>query len=258
MIMQVINIPIVKLEVSKFNVRKTLDTPQFEDDSSVTDLASDINMNGLINPITVRKFGEKYEIIAGQRRYMAMKYLQYESIPCNVVKVSDTKAKEISLVENMSRNSMTAKDKVKAFCSLFEIYKSVDKIESCVGLTKNTIRKYLAMGNLQDHVLEMIDGDPKNKITIDVALQLAKIGDEDVIDDVLREMKSVKNTEKMEILKKFNDIGKNDIQSLRLLMNPKKIVEEKTTISISIPNSLKRKMLTLLIKNFGDNIVMEE
>ena len=71
--MDIENIEITKLYVSNINVRKTLTCE--EDETGISDLANDINTNGLINPITVRLNNDKYEIIAGQRRYLAMKQL---------------------------------------------------------------------------------------------------------------------------------------------------------------------------------------
>ena len=92
-------IDIHKLYVSNINVRKTLISE--EDETGIIDLSNDININGLINPITVRITNDKYEIVAGQRRYLAMKYLNKLEIPCNVINVDTQKAEEISLVENV-------------------------------------------------------------------------------------------------------------------------------------------------------------
>ena len=62
--MEIANIEIFKLYVSNINVRKTLTSE--EDETGISDLANDININGLINPITVRLNNDKYEIISGQ------------------------------------------------------------------------------------------------------------------------------------------------------------------------------------------------
>ena len=114
------------LYVSNCNVRKTLEGD--EDDTSISDLANDIRINGLINPITVRKVDDKYEIIAGQRRYLACKMLKKDNISCSIIDVSSQKAEEISLVEDVQRNPMTNSDKVKIYSKLYEIYnKDINK-----------------------------------------------------------------------------------------------------------------------------------
>ena len=113
--MNISDIEISKLYVSHMNVRKTL--RGIKDETSISDLANDIVMNGLINPITVlyNNTNNKYEIIAGQRRFLAMKKLNKDAITCNILHVDPHKAEQISLVENIQRNPMTTCDKVKAF-----------------------------------------------------------------------------------------------------------------------------------------------
>jgi ParB family chromosome partitioning protein len=72
--MNYLDIDIDELYVSDINVRKTLESE--EDETGISDLANDIKQNGLINPITVRlDNNNKYEIIAGQRRFLAIKLL---------------------------------------------------------------------------------------------------------------------------------------------------------------------------------------
>jgi len=136
--MEVKEIDINILYVSEFNVRKTLEIN--EDDTSIGDLSNDIRTNGLINPITVRKMDDKYEIIAGQRRYLAYKLLNKNSISCSIVDVSSQKAEELSLVENVQRNPMTNSDKVKIYSKLFEIYnKDINKVVNTVNISRTTI-----------------------------------------------------------------------------------------------------------------------
>jgi len=131
--MDIANIEISKLYVSNINVRKTLTSE--EDETGITDLANDININGLINPITVRLNNNKYEIIAGQRRYLAMKQLNKTHIPCNILNIDTQKAEEISLVENVQRNQMTTCDKVRSYSKLYDVYNGdIDKVISAIHI----------------------------------------------------------------------------------------------------------------------------
>ena len=134
--MKVIDIEIINLYVSDINVRKTLSSE--EDETGIIDLANDININGLINPITVRLNNNKYEIITGQRRYLAMKYLSH--IPSNILDINTQKAEEISLVENVQRNQMTTCDKVRSYIRLYNVYKGdIEKVMSSIHISKQTI-----------------------------------------------------------------------------------------------------------------------
>jgi ParB family chromosome partitioning protein len=171
--MEIINVDITNLFVSNINVRKTLTSE--EDETGISDLANDINTNGLINPITVRANNDKYEIIAGQRRYLAMKHLNKTHIPCNVLNIDTQKAEEISLVENVQRNQMTTLDKIRSYSKLYDVYnRDIDKVISAIHISKQTIQKYLKLRNLPEEVLKLLDTTNENKITIDVAIELTK------------------------------------------------------------------------------------
>ena len=133
--MNYLDIDIDKLYVSDINVRKTLESE--EDETGISDLANDIKQNGLINPITVRldNNNNKYEIIAGQRRFLAIKLLENKFVSCHIINVSNQKAEEISLVENVQRNQMTTIDKVKSYSKLYNVYNNdIDKVINCIHI----------------------------------------------------------------------------------------------------------------------------
>lgn len=211
--MEIANIEITKLYVSNINVRKTLTSE--EDETGITDLANDIDTNGLINPITVRLNTNKYEIIAGQRRYLAMKQLNKSHIPCNILNIDTQKAEEISLVENVQRNQMTTCDKVRSYSKLYDVYNGdIDKVISVIHISKQTIQKYLKMRNLPEEVLNLLDTNSENKISIDVAIELTKLSNELNTLDVLHKITTLTNGQKIDAIKQFKQQGNNDIDDL--------------------------------------------
>jgi len=211
--MDICDIDIDKLFVSNVNVRKTLTSE--EDETGISDLANDINTNSLINPITVRLNGDKYEIIAGQRRYLAMKLLNKTHIPCNVLNVGSQKAEEISLVENVQRNQMTTCDKVRSYSKLYDVYnKDIDKVISAIHISKQTIQKYLKIRDLPEEVLNLLDTNSENKISIDVAIELTKLSADVNTLDVLNKLTSLTNGQKIDAIKQFKQQGNNDIDIL--------------------------------------------
>ena len=110
--MNIVNVNINNLIITDINVRKT----QISD---IENLASSISEIGLINPITIRKFDDtNYEIVAGQRRYLAMKSLNINEIPCIISNFNNKKAEEMSLIENIQRNTLSNCDKVKSYSKL--------------------------------------------------------------------------------------------------------------------------------------------
>ncbi len=100
---------ISKIAVSQFLLR--LSTRE-----EVQELSKSITEHGLLNPIVVRiKNDFKYEIVAGNRRYMACKILGYKKIACHVIELDDKGAFEISLIENIQRKTLHQIEEAQAF-----------------------------------------------------------------------------------------------------------------------------------------------
>jgi ParB/RepB/Spo0J family partition protein len=233
--MELCNIEIDNLFVSNVNVRKTLTSE--EDETGIYDLANDINANGLINPITVRLNGEKYEIIAGQRRFLAMKQLNKTHIPCNVLNIDTQKAEEISLVENVQRNQMTTCDKVRSYSKLYDVYnKDIDKVISAIHISKQTIQKYLKLRDLPEEVLNLLDTNSENKISIDVAIELTKLLPNEINTlEVLNKITTLTNAQKIDAIKQFKQHGNNDINILDDIKDNVVICSNNISLAPSFP-----------------------
>lgn len=106
---------------SKSNVRK-------EQDDSILDLMGDIQRNGLLQPIVVREDGNgKFEIVAGHRRFLAVRNLGEPFIECNILEeCSDKDRLLLQLTENVQRRQMSAYELVQAFDLLKETYGCTD------------------------------------------------------------------------------------------------------------------------------------
>ena len=197
--MEVKELDIKLLYVSELNVRKVLSSE--EDETGISDLANDIRSNGLINPITVRKNEAKYEIIAGQRRYLACQMLKRKTIPCSIVDVSTQKAEEMSLVENIQRNPMTNSDKIKTYTKLYNVYdKDIDKVINAVNISKITLNKYIKLSTLPEEVIRLLDTTGEEKITIDVAVELTKLP------EAVNKLQLVKNIQTLTTVQKVSAI----------------------------------------------------
>ena len=199
--MNIDSINVDKLYISDINVRKT-------NINEIEELSNSIDMNGLINPITVRKRDDdKYEIIAGQRRYLAMKELNKHTIPCNIIVANDEKAEELSLIENLQKNNLSNCDKVKSFSKLYDNYANdYDKIKSLVKVSKATIKKYLRIKDLPLEVLEKLDANDKTKINVPIAIELLPLVNKDIdLIDVIDKLAPLKSKNKIAAIKKFNE-----------------------------------------------------
>jgi ParB/RepB/Spo0J family partition protein len=141
---QILQIPVASLRVAAANTRKDKDAGQ--EDTGLAGLAQSIKENGLLNPLTVRPLADgSYEIVAGQRRYLACKQLGMVTIPAIVRdRVSDTGAVALSLIENVQRADMHPLDKAKAYNELREKYSgNLRQVSQATGVTVATIQRYL-------------------------------------------------------------------------------------------------------------------
>ncbi|MGC8483655.1 MAG: ParB/RepB/Spo0J family partition protein, partial [Thermodesulfobium sp.] len=142
--MEVRDIEMSKIVISKQNARKDLSAGNEE--ANLDDLANSIKEKGLLSPITVIQKGNVYELIVGQRRYLACKKLGFQKIPAIIRdETDDTDYLAISLIENIHRSDMSPIDKARAYNSLFEKYHDYDRVSKETGISVATIRKYVKL-----------------------------------------------------------------------------------------------------------------
>jgi ParB/RepB/Spo0J family partition protein len=264
--MNVVEIKLEKLYVSPLNVRKILTNINSEEDITVGNLSENIKIHGLLNPLTVRKGGGGggggggglYEILAGQRRYLAVYQLGWKTVPCNIVDVDNQTAEELSLIENIQRNQMTNADKVRIFKKLNEAYNGdVSKITSSIRMSKPTIEKYLKIGKLPNSVIALLDKKGKAKITIEVAVELTKIDStriEDIM-DIVEAIIHLNSEQKIATINNFiksdynmDTLSKDNTATAKVVKKshpPPYIIDNESNM-IEIPKELYGKVLKLI------------
>jgi len=153
--MKVKDIPISQISISDLNVRKNLDAGH--EDSSLDDLAESIRINGLLNPITVIQKGDLYELVVGQRRFLACQSIGFETIPAIIRDdISDADGVTLSLIENVHRADMHPIDKGRALQILYDTYGSYKRVSTESGLSTTTIKRYMALLNLAPSIQEKL------------------------------------------------------------------------------------------------------
>ena len=164
------SIDIQNLKVARVNVRK------HGKRDGIEELAASIKAHGLLQPLLVRPNCEGYEIVAGQRRYLAALELQKAgdgpaALPCIIMDSDDDSAAiEASLAENTARLPMDQFDQHDAFAKLAKTGKSVEDIAAAFGTTEANVRKRLALSNLLPRVktlyrAEDLDGETLRLLT---------------------------------------------------------------------------------------------
>jgi ParB family transcriptional regulator, chromosome partitioning protein len=124
----------------------------------IEELALSIHQKGLLQPILVRTVEGYFEIVAGNRRFHACKTLGWTKIACHVIELDDKQAFEVSLVENMQRETLDPLDEAAAFKAYVSDYGwgGVSELASRVGKSVSYITKRIKLLRLPNDVLETI------------------------------------------------------------------------------------------------------
>ena len=125
------------------------------DNNALNELADSIKINGILQPITVRKIKpNKFEIIAGERRWRASKVAGLNTIPCYIININnDSKMLELALVENIQRENLNPIEEAESYLILKEKYNlSQDLIAKKVGKARSTITNSLRLLKLPQKI----------------------------------------------------------------------------------------------------------
>ena len=127
----VLQVPIEEIIPNRFQPRLSFD------DASLNDLASSIKQHGIIQPLVLRRKNDKYEIIAGERRFKAAKIAGLSSVPAVISNLDDNASAEVAIVENIQRKDLTAIEEARSFQALLDKeYMTQDEIARKMGLSE--------------------------------------------------------------------------------------------------------------------------
>jgi ParB family chromosome partitioning protein len=127
------------------------------DEESLEELASSLKLHGMVQPIVVRKVGDKHEIIAGERRWRAARKAGLAMVPVIVKEVPDDQLLEIALIENIQRQELNPIEEARAYWQLGEHLRLTqeqvaDRVSKSRPQVANTLRLLRLPSHLQEHV----------------------------------------------------------------------------------------------------------
>jgi ParB family chromosome partitioning protein len=148
-------IPISDLISSKFQPRKIFE------ENNLKDLTNSIKERGIIQPILVRKSNDdrsKYEIIAGERRWLAAQKAGLHEVPVVITEVDDLKSLEFAIVENVQRDDLNVIEEAQGYKRLIEDFSyDQEKVAKFIGKSRSHITNFLRLLTLPDDVLKLIE-----------------------------------------------------------------------------------------------------
>jgi len=140
---------------NKFQPRKIFN------EESLQDLTNSIKERGIIQPIIVRKSSDdksKYEIIAGERRWLSAQKAGLHEVPVVITDVDDLKSLEFAIIENVQRNDLNAIEEARGYQRLIEEFSyDQEKVAKFIGKSRSHIANFLRLLNLPKLVLELIE-----------------------------------------------------------------------------------------------------
>jgi len=154
------DININKLSISdlvsnKFQPRKIFD------EENLQDLTNSIKKRGIIQPIIVRKSSDKsskYEIIAGERRWLAAQKAGLHEVPVVITDVDDLKSLEFAIIENVQRNDLNALEEARGYQRLIDEFSyNQEKVAEFIGKSRTHITNFLRLLTLPNAVLKLIE-----------------------------------------------------------------------------------------------------
>jgi ParB family chromosome partitioning protein len=185
------NIPVHDIVPSPYQPRTVFD------EERIDELCQTIKTHGVIQPIVVRMRNNKFEIIAGERRFRAVSKLGMDSIPGIVREVNDAQAASIALIENLQREGLTAVEEAVAYQRLMEIHQlTQESLAQRLGKSQSTIANKIRLLQLSEPVKQAL---MERRITERHARALLSLNTEElqikVLNDILSRDLNVKQTE---------------------------------------------------------------
>ena len=167
------------------------------DEEKLNELANSIKQYGVINPLLVRSVGNKYEIIAGERRYKASKIAGLTQVPAIISNMDDSTSAEVAIIENIQRQDLTALEEAKSYRKLLDQGNiTQEQLAQKMGKNQSTIANKMRLLHLCDEVQEALENNQISERHARSLLQLKDINDQrNMLERIMKERMTVKMTE---------------------------------------------------------------
>jgi ParB family transcriptional regulator, chromosome partitioning protein len=216
---------------NKFQPRKNFD------EENLNDLINSIQARGIIQPIIVRKSNDhksKYEIIAGERRWLAAQKAGLHEVPVVITEADDLKSLEFAIVENIQRHDLNAIEEAKGYQRLIdEFLYDQERVAKFIGKSRSHITNCLRLLTLPDQILKLIKDEKLSPghAKILVGLENAVF----VANKIIEKKLSVRQTEKFVKIFKVNKQSYKKSKDINI-QSLENLIVEKVGLNVSIKN----------------------
>ena len=241
-----LSISISDLEPNKFQPRKHFDEKKIEE------LAQSIKKNGLIQPIAVRPGkNNAYEIIAGERRWLAAQKAGLHDVPVIVLKLNDTKSLELAIIENIQREDLNSIEEAKGYDRLMKEFKYDHvKLTDFMGKSRSHISNTLRLLTLPIEVIKLVD---EGKLTAgQVRPLIGRFNAVQIAQSIIKENLSARSIENLvrREKEKEEDKSKSPKKTDVNILLAERLIEESTGLKTKI--NIKKNRSGKVVIEFND------
>ncbi len=199
---RIVNIPLDKITFNPYQPRKYFDEKELEE------LAESIKSYGIIQPIVVREDRDKYQIVAGERRYRACRLLGLKDIPALVQEMDDEKVAAVSLIENLQRKELNYFEEASAYNVLVNLFGfTQEELAKKIGRSQSAIANKLRLLKLPPEIRSVIS---PSQLTERHARALLKLNSTEtqlrIVEEIVDKDLTVKETEELVEKLSYNNI----------------------------------------------------
>ncbi|MDL2286072.1 ParB/RepB/Spo0J family partition protein [Desulfococcaceae bacterium OttesenSCG-928-F15] len=195
-------VPIDVLLPNPFQPRKHFDLKALEE------LSASIRMEGVLQPVLVRRQGARYEIIAGERRVRAARMAELETVPVILRDLDDRRMLQVAIVENIQRDDLGPLEEARAYQRLVsEFHMTQEEVGECVGKSRSTITNFIRLLQLPDEVQNAMD---QGLLSMGHGRALLAVQDRDLLLELLEQVlvKKLSVRECEDLVRRALDAGK--------------------------------------------------
>ena len=204
------------------------------DDEGLKELSESIKQHGIIQPLVLRRLGNKYEIIAGERRFKAATMAGLRQVPAIISDIDDNKSAEIALVENIQRRNLTPIEEAKSYKNLLDRgYMTQEQLAEKMGVSQSSIANKLRLLNLAPEVQDALLQEKISERHARSLLVLPKEEQPKLLQKILKKRLNVRQLD-LEIKKAKGEINE-DVPLVNIAPDVTKIINNSSDINQKEP-----------------------
>lgn len=188
---EIINVRVDEIIPNRFQPRLAFNQNELKE------LSDSIKVHGIIQPLVLRRISDKFEIIAGERRYKAAVMAGLTTVPAIIMNIDDKQSAEVAVVENLQRKDLTAIEEAQSYKKLLDMgYLTQEELAAKMGVAQPTIANKLRLLSLPEPVQQAL---LKNQISERHARSLLQIPDQslqvNMLNRIIQERLTVRQTD---------------------------------------------------------------